>query len=174
MRNGITFALAIAAAAFVLYTGQELPPRVASHFDFSGTANGFMSREGYLAFMTPITVGIPLAMALIAPWLGRRWPGSVNLPHRDYWLAPERREASIDSLAAAMALLAWALLLFLCFAHWRVVEANRLRPPQLAPSAFLPGLVAFLALAGFWTAWLYRRFRRPPALPETRAGTRNR
>ena len=49
-----------------------------------------MGREGYANFMAAISVGVPLLVALggsLARWLP---PGLVNLPNRDYWLAPDQ------------------------------------------------------------------------------------
>lgn len=57
----------------------------------------------------------------------------------------------------------WALVAFLAFVHWRVVKANRLKPPHLSSACFVPALVIFM-LAIVFGAWaLYRRFPKPPA-----------
>lgn len=162
MNPGVLLALLAAAAAFVLATGDDLPPIVASHFDGSGAANGFTTRRAYLAVMLLMVTGIPTVMVMMARFLHRLSPRYINVPYRDYWLAPGRREATLAYMAAYLASFAWVLVLFLCFVHWRVVEANRLQPPHLSPAWFVPALVAFVVVAGFWMVALYRRFPRPP------------
>ena len=89
------FLLALAAAAiFIRLSGQQLPETMASHFDATGNANGFMARDTYLNFITLVAVGSPLLIvavqALVLSQVAR-----INIPNRDYWLAPERRAATL-------------------------------------------------------------------------------
>ena len=51
------------------------------------------------------------------------------------------------------------LLLFLCFAHWLVVRANRAQPVRLDETWFLGGLAVFLVAVLFWTLAFLRQFR---------------
>jgi uncharacterized membrane protein len=153
----------VAAAAFIVVTGLQLPPIVASHFDGSGAANGYTTRTGYLTLMLVMLVGVPGVMMSMRAMLRRIPARFINLPHREYWLAPERREASIDYIAASMTRFGWALIAFLAFVHWRVVEANRLQPPHLSAAWFVPALVVFM-LAVVYSVWaLYQRFPKPSA-----------
>ena len=148
------------AAIYIVSTGAELPPTVASHFGAGGRADGFGSREGYTAFMTGISVGVPLLIALgglLARWLP---PGLVNLPNRDYWLAPERRAQATVVVERWLMAFAGALAFFLCYVHGLVVEANAASPPRLAEAPFIGGLAAFVAFALAWSAAFYYRFRR--------------
>jgi hypothetical protein len=155
-------ALLVVAGAFLLATGLTLPPQVASHFDGSGAANGFMSRSGYITFMVIVVVGLPALFVLAQRLLHALAPRYLNVPHREYWLAPERREATILFMEGYLLRFAWALVLFLCVVHWSVVDANRIQPPRLSPALFFPALVAFLLFALWWAVELYRRFPRPP------------
>ena len=155
-------ALLAAAGVFVLATGLTMPPQVASHFDGSGAANGFMSRAGYLSFMLVLVVGLPALFVAAQRLLHALAPRYLNVPHREYWLAPERREATIRYMEGYLLCFAWALVVFLCVVHWSVVDANRSQPPRLSSALFLPALGAFLAFALGWAIALYRRFPRPP------------
>ena len=154
--------VAIAAAAFVLFTSQSLPTLVASHFDGSGVANGFMPRQFYAWFMLALTAGLPLLLTLLPSLLFRSERIRLNLPNRDYWLAPERKSATVAYLCRHNARFATALTLFLCYVHWLVLRANATAPPRLSSPQFISGLLAFGAFAVAWFAMLLGRFRKVP------------
>jgi hypothetical protein len=160
--RGLMVALGV-AGAFILATGAGMPPLVASHFDGEGAANGFMSREGYLAFMLVLAVGLPIVFVAFQRLLHAIAPRYLNVPHRDYWLAPERRAETIAYMEGYLLRFAWALAIFLVLVHACVVDANRSTPPRLSPALFLPTLGAFLVFVAGWIIALYRRFPRPPA-----------
>lgn len=154
----ITIALAV---AFELITAHPLQALVASHFSASGIVNGFMSREDYLLMMTGITIGMPLLLALIAA-SARILPARfINLPQREYWLAPERRDRTIDTFVRMSMLLAHLLAAFLCFIHWLVVRANSMQPPQFPDTQFMIGGALFLLALLAWLVRFFTAFRRP-------------
>lgn len=146
------------SAALVLATTAGLPPLVASHFAADGRANGWMSREAYAWMMALMSLVTPYAVWGAAAWLPRRWPRLVNIPFRDYWLAPERREATLARLGRMglwMGLLSAALIAGI---HVEVVLANRRVPPAAGDGMLWvlgPFVVAIVALV-VWTAWRFR------------------
>lgn len=146
------------SAALVLATTAGLPPVVASHFAADGRANGWMSREAYAWMMALMSLVTPYAVWGAAAWLPRRWPRLVNLPFRDYWLAPERREATLARLGRMglwMGLLSAALIAGI---HVEVVLANRRVPPAAGDGMLWvlgPFVVVIVALV-VWTAWRFR------------------
>src|SRR5262245_39910913 len=76
---------------FVFGSVVQLPEQVASHFGVTGEANGWMGRSEYLIFMAAMGVGMALFIIAIC-FLSRFFPAwMVNLPRREYWLAPGRR-----------------------------------------------------------------------------------
>jgi len=158
--TGMVLGLITALAALYVWTsGSALPELVAAHFGFSGMANGFMPRRDYLAFMMFVVVVLPLLMtAGMGPLL--RMPGArINMPNRDYWLAPERRESTIALLLGQLRLLAIALVLFLSHVHGLVVSANRVVPPMLDNLRMVRALAVFLLFVIVWMVLLFRRFR---------------
>ena len=155
-------ALLGALAAFVWRSSQALPPLVASHFAASGAANSFMSRGVYAIVSILLVVGAPLFVAFLPSLLIGKGEGKLNLPNRDYWLAPERREATLSFLRAHGKWFAAALAVFLAYAHWLVVQANQHQPPALSSSALVVGLVAFFLAIATWLLVLYARFRIRP------------
>ncbi len=155
--------LSVAAAAlFVWISGHTLPEVVASHFDASGAANGFMSRGVYLGFMLALVVALPLVVALSGRLASVLPPRLVNLPNKAYWLAPERRAATLKALSQRTGWLAVLLLAFLCFVHWLVVQANASVTKELPQAPFIVGLALLLAGTLGWAVALHRRFGNVP------------
>ena len=157
--------LAACAAAFIWLTSRGLPSVVASHFEANGYANGFTTRGGYVGLMLVFVAGVPTLLVTVM-YIGLGRPNArINLPNRDYWLAPERRTETVAYLRAHMARFAVALMALLCYVHWLVVRANQAQPPRLASPWVNGGLAVFIIFAVLWTRTLLRRFRaRPPGL----------
>ena len=160
-------AIAAAAAAFIAYTGRAMPALVASHFVASGAANGFMPRPVYLTLILVVCVGLPVALAFATGAAVGRPSARINLPNRDYWLAPERRGATVARLRTGILQFNVLLIVFLAYAHWLVVRANQVQPPMLPARHMIAGLLAFCAALIVWM----RRFARGFGKSERTAGT---
>ena len=152
--------LLVVLAAFVWRTSQALPPIVASHFSASGAANGFMPRGIYTVLAIALVIGAPLLLALVPAAAAGKGARSLNIPNRDYWLAPERRDATIAFIRLHGRWFAAAVAFFLTYVHWLVVRANALRPPVLSTAGMVSGLVVFFLALAVWLVVLFRRFRK--------------
>ena len=149
-------------AAFFFATSSMLPSVVASHFVADGVADGFMSKSAYVPFMAIMALALPLLLGLLLGVLGQRIPPSlINIPNRGYWLAPQRVDATRQYIARQAGFFAGLLVVFMCFVHWQVVQANLLQPPRLAERPFIFGLVLFMLITGAWIAAFLVHFRRP-------------
>ena len=138
-------------------TYSRLPERMASHFDASGVANGWMPRDGYVWFMVGVVTFVSLTM-LAAFGSIRYLPNAViNIPRRDYWLAPERRDETARTLMRFGLLMVGFESLFFLAIHLMVVAANESQPVRLSNDVWWL-LVAFLATTGAFLFKLYRRF----------------
>lgn len=155
--------LLIAAAAFVWATGNTLPPLVASHFGLGGQADGFMARSDYMTFMLIGVVAIPLLIVIPQRFVEAMPPRLINVPNRDYWLAPERFESTIGYLRSHAVWFAVLFMALLCFIHWEVVQANARVPARLMARPFVIGMVVYVIGVLFWIAALIRHFTRRPA-----------
>jgi uncharacterized membrane protein len=151
----------ILAAAFVLLSGALLPDRVASHFDASGAANGFTPRTVYLALMFLVCT-LPLGAALAMAASVRNPKARLNLPHREFWLAPERREEAVWRIRRGMAQFNTRLLVFLCYVQGLVVRANGQQPAHLDSAWMIGGLAVFAVVMLAWLLGFARQFRRVP------------
>jgi uncharacterized membrane protein len=139
-----------------------LPDRVATHFDWQGQPNGWMTRGTHVAAMIAFGLFFPLmlpAIMALARWLPN---GVINIPYRDYWLAPERRKATFDELFRQSLWFACAALAFVTGLNAVVWEANRHAPPRLSNTAMLALVGCFLAAVFGWLFATFRPFYRRP------------
>ncbi|MBS0380081.1 MAG: DUF1648 domain-containing protein [Proteobacteria bacterium] len=153
--------LVAAAVLLILGSSRYLPATVASHFGAGGNPNGSMSRNAYLSVMLALVAIVPLVMSVAPAHTLRNPDARINLPNRDYWLAPERREQTIQALLGQIRWFAAALLVFLCYTNVLVVRANALAPPHLNGAALGLGVLLLLASLAVWALLLIARFRRP-------------
>ncbi len=142
-------------------TVPSLAEPVATHFDGAGRPNGWMTQTGYGIFMAAFGIGLPVLISGLMPIVSRWFPTRVNLPNRLYWLAPERREATLSFLKWHLGWLAILMVFFVIAIHHLILMANAVRPPELPHTPFLFMLGCFLAGMAVWTILLWRRFRRP-------------
>ena len=149
--------LALAAALALTY--HQLPQRVASHFDAAGAPDDWMSRPWHVGLMQGAALGLSALLMGIFSTI-RFFPAwCINLPHKEYWLAPERRGATMDFLLRMGAWLATFETLWLLAIHLLVVAANRTQPVRLT-SGIWGLLLGFLAVIGGWMFTLFWRFQR--------------
>lgn len=138
----------------------ELPAVMATHFNGRGRADGWMSRSGFLLVWYGIQLGLVLPFATMPVWLRRLPAELINLPNRDHWLAPSRRDQTMDRLARWSAWFLAGVTALMAGALELVLRANLLRSPQLSPAhAWLLG--AFLLFVAAMLVWLLLQFRRP-------------
>jgi len=159
MRRAFLVVLA-AAGAFVWLTSRRMPILVASHFGPGGHADGHMERSTYTLAMLVLVIAVPALIASSTLVVRLLPPQLVNLPNKPYRLAPERRAASLEALAALGLRFAITLAVFLCFVHWLVVQANAAQPARLPEAWFFAGLATFAAATLGWLISLFRRFPR--------------
>lgn len=159
LRIGLLVVLYISFGVSLFESASMLPERVATHFNAAGAANGWMSRTDHLALISGFALAFPLFLIGIC-WSIRFLPaGLVNIPHREYWLADERRNETASYLVRHSVWFACLALGFVIGLHWLIVLSNQRQPPQL-PIAWVLGVVGpFLAGVAAWVICLVRRFR---------------
>ena len=156
----LLLALAVIAQAF--WQRDRLPQRVATHFNAAGQADGWMTRDAQTAAHIALVLFIAVMLEGLARLSPRLPDGLVNLPHRDHWLAPERRAATHAWLAGLTRLIGCVLMLFFLALFHLVYRANLGGTPMLpAPAGLLVG--GLLTTIGLLIAGVFLRFARPPA-----------
>jgi hypothetical protein len=158
----ILLAVTLAVAWAIVTSADRLPETVASSFGAHGAPRAWMTRDFYRGWMLAFGVGLPWIVFLAIAVAPRALPRYVNLPHKDYWLAPDRREKSLRDLAGYGAVLAVLMALFSGGIHALVIEAHAVTPPRLPLGPFLSLLGSLIAAIGVWAIALHRRFGRPP------------
>lgn len=152
-------ALYLAFAVLIVASAPGLPDRVATHFGLNGAPDGWMSRPGFLGFSLAFPLGLSFVIAG-SLYLTRFLPeSSINLPNKEYWLAPERRAETFDRLFALGLELACLTMLLMIGVHALLIRANLSPPPQISPlaaislvAAYLIGVLAIVWRA-CWRAW---------------------
>jgi uncharacterized membrane protein len=143
--NSIFFALVALGAVQVSFYAPRIPEILGSHFSRGGFVNGWQTKAAFFAtelamiiLATVVSFGIPRIIAALPVSL-------INLPHKDFWLSPERREETLAYIRVWSAWFGCGLLAFLLFAMELVFRANLHTPPQLNNAAFVPALLVFVA-----------------------------
>ncbi len=157
---GLLAILYVMLIALLIDSADKLPQLVATHFGFAGDADAWMGRTTYLIFMAGFGLTFPLLLPAVGLALGRLPIRAIKIPHREVWLAPGRRDATLAYFRRQMAWLGVLELAFVIVMHLLVVEANRHRPPRMTNLVWL-SLVFFLAVLGVWGWRLVRRFPPP-------------
>jgi uncharacterized membrane protein len=156
----IFLTLVLLGAAYVWFTADSLPQRVASHFDAIGNPNGYMTHSGYRLFILAFTAGFPL---LVVTMLGRLYRSSaarMNIPNRDYWLAPERAASTIAFLTAHAQWLGSILVVLFCAMHHLLLQANSVQPPHLPGEGLTVLMLVPVVGVGGWIVTLMGKLRR--------------
>jgi len=155
-------ALLLVAAAQVLVYYPQLPDHMASHFNGAGQPNGWSSKAFFFGLTGFVLVLLTALFAVLPAWIQRMPARLINLPNKDYWLAPERQEATMASVAAALTWFGCAAVIFLNAATWLVIRFNLDRDPAL-PSPPMWALIAgFLLCVVLLTLRMLYLGRRPP------------
>ena len=154
--------LVVIALQFVYYY-PRLPDRVASHFDARGVPNDWSSKGAFFAIMGCVIALIALIFVGFGLWLPKMPVSMMNLPHKRYWFAPERREETLSVLSGYMYWFGAATLAFMAGIFQQTFEAN-LNPGRPLDQPWLY-LGPYLAVTVVWTVFLLRRFSRIPKEP---------
>ena len=144
----------------MIYSYPLLADRVATHFNAAGRPNGWMTRDCFIAFYAGtvlLTTAVFGFFSLLLPKMPTRM---INLPYRDYWLGPERRQASLVYLTEWMQQMGCATLAFLIGLMHQVVCFNIEQQKTLTQGSWAL-LAAYLFFTFVWVVRLYVRFRKP-------------
>jgi uncharacterized membrane protein len=154
--------LLVSLGVLIFVATGALPVRVATHFGIDGLPNRWVSRDRFAAFATLLALAPVIVLQGINFLIGRLPPSLINIPNRDYWLAEKRRDKTIRRIRVAVLEFGNAMLAFLIFVTWSIIDANRAAPDVRLGSTFVYGLFAFLGFAALWVFFLVRPYLRIP------------
>jgi hypothetical protein len=130
-----------------------------SGISFSDEEDDFEVIAQHIEFL--VGEGLPLLIVFFSSLTTILPPRRINLPNREYWLAPERQADTLVYLRKHGTHFGVILVLFLCFVHWLVVRANAHNPPLFPESLLFIGMAAFLLSLIAWLGGFVAHFRRP-------------
>jgi len=150
-------AIALLQSAFYY---PQMPPVVASHFDGAGMANGWSSRVVFFAIYLAM-IAMLIGIFIGGPrWSGERGKLRLNIPNREYWLAPARLQQTLEFFRRQMIILGIAHLLLAIYAVQLAILANLHQESGLHGSMWW-ALGAYFLFFGRWLIHLFARFRKP-------------
>jgi uncharacterized membrane protein len=156
---------ALLAAVGLLYFSflyPQLPDPMASHFNASGAATAWMPKSGFFILIAVVTLAAAVLAFLVPKSMAKLSNDKVNLPNKDYWLAPERRAETMQYLGTQMGWFGCALLALLLCGLYIAVEANFRPDHHFDSGSFYMLLGAFLAFIIVWLVRLLSHFARVP------------
>lgn len=160
----LTFAFLLAlVAAQIFYYAPQLPDRVVDNFAFDGTPNGSSGKTAFFILYAALVAFIGLVFFGISLLLHRIPPSLINMPNKDYWLAPERKAESLAFLSNRMILAGDATVAFIAITFQEIILIN-LNVSEEEPRL---GYLFWMIMGGYFvymTVWVVRvliRFRKP-------------
>ena len=156
-RRALIFASVVLFLGQLLYYYPQLPERIASHFNFRGEPDGWMSKDAFYVFelgLLAFLLGLFFCISYFLPKMPRRL---INLPNKDYWLAPERRAETLRIVRNKMETFQIPLLALLVSINQLTIRAN-LSGENLSPASwFVVG--AFVIYTFVWGFRLNGEFK---------------
>ena len=125
----------------------HLPLRVATHFGAGGQPDGWMDKSSATTMQCVLQVIMPIFFAGIG-WALPLFPNSmINVPHREYWLAPQRRAGTLGTMKSMLGQFALCLSVFVSAIGHLTFRANLTDGPLDLPSFLISMGLFFLAIA---------------------------
>lgn len=162
--NRNPFIALLFAVGCVLSAGQhyyywtQLPERIATHFGADGQPNDWMSKAAGTLLICAFQIGIPLLLFSISSIVSVLPASMINIPHREYWLHPDRRTQSLEWMHRMMSWIAVLSMLFMSAISHLTFEANMAETGlniKVFASALICYLIAVFAIAGR-SLWHFR------------------
>ena len=146
VRPWLVQALVLAlAAAQIAYYYVRLPDRVPADFDLQGVAVGWMSRAGFLATYVAVAAIIVVACHWLPRWIGKLPSAALSLANKAYWLAPERRQSTIDAIRQEIGWIGVCTQAFVVVVMQLVLNAALSGGERVSMSILWTALVLYLA-----------------------------
>lgn len=152
--------LCAACVGHAMYYSPRLPERMASHFGSSGEPDGWSSKTEFITVYLG-TAGFTVALFLGAGLLMKKLPDkAMNLPRKDYWLAPERREQTLADVSTRLTWLASLTVLLLIDTFHQTIMVNLGQAETLKHPWLSVGL--YTALVIVWIISLLKKYLSRP------------
>ena len=155
----LTFLLFV---ALQIYYYPQLPERMAVHFGPSGKANSFMNKVNSFWLDIGILFFLSLLMWSLSVIIYKVKDIWLNLPNKDYWLAPQRRKDTLDYLSTSILNIGIATNIFIILLFYEVILANLSGSSRLNPAFWLVFLLYLLGIFWFTFSFVKKFSKREP------------
>jgi uncharacterized membrane protein len=145
----------------MLFYASLMPERMASHFGGSGEPNGWSGKAAFFGLDAGILVMVFLSFRILPGLLSRFPDAMINLPNKDYWLAPGRRDETFSRIKDLLVSLGNAFLTFLIITFQLVILANLKEGSRLNSEALWILLAVLVFFTIVWAIRFIRMFRIP-------------
>jgi uncharacterized membrane protein len=154
--------LVLYAAIHFSYYYPQLPGVVASHFDGRCTPNGWQTKPAFFIVFTGVSV-LALAIGFGIPQIVTALPAQlINLPNKQYWLAPEHLAETREFLSTHFAWFGCAVFLLIILTFDYAIQSNLHPENRPDPARMWYILAGFLLFTLVWTVHMLTKFLRPP------------
>ncbi|HXY61410.1 MAG TPA: DUF1648 domain-containing protein [Nitrospirota bacterium] len=143
----------------MLFYAPRLPEHMASHFGGSGDPNGWSGKAAFFGIYAGILVMVFLLFHALPGLLSRFPDAMINLPNKEYWLAPERRASTFSRIKDYFVSMGIGLIIFLLFTLQLVIQANLREDRHLDSTVLWILLVVFAVFTIVWSIRFIRMFR---------------
>lgn len=148
--------ICLSIVALGMYYYPQLPETVACHFGSSGQADGWLPKatffKGFYLFIAFLVVLFPG----IAVSLSKMPVSLINLPNKDYWMAPERKRKTLDFMFSYLLWIGSATLLLILDLLAQTIRVHLGNEETL--THIWPSIGLYTAFVILWIIGLYRKF----------------
>ncbi|RMF55016.1 MAG: DUF1648 domain-containing protein [Calditrichaeota bacterium] len=155
----VLWLLVIAGFIQIFYYYPQLPDVVATHYNFKGEPDAWGSKSTMVILYGGLLIFISVIFLIIDKVLKHISPEFINIPNKEYWLAPERREQTLETFSAFMLWIGNITLLFM-LALFQYLFTLQSQNDALNNGYFWGGLLTYLLLMSWILIKFYLTFRR--------------
>ena len=149
--------LCAACVLHALYYYPLLPDMVAAHFDAAGSPDGWAAKNSFMAAYLGAALFIMLLFSGISLGIARLPDSKINIPDKEYWLAPQRRRQTFDLIAQFMFWLAAATLALVLDISNQSIQVQMGRSSELDHP--FSSIMLYLGFSLTWAVALMLRFQ---------------
>lgn len=154
-------AVLLGAAADLAWHYPQLPASMAVHFNAAGVPDRWSPKSEFLTtwiLMTLLLGGLFAGLRVLVRFLPA---GYINMPRREYWLAPERAASTRAEVGDVVLALGGVILASIWALNHVILRANLRESPDLGLRPWVIMAMTLVAMAVLLLKTLRRYFRSP-------------